>query len=353
MASGSLNSELNVNISIGGASVPIAGFGVLLFLDEQAGTLATNRYAEYTTTEAIDGDADLSAKSKAALKAALAQSPTPSKVAAGHWDITGVEAIGDALTAVKNANNAWYGLCASTRDEAEIQAAATWIESESKIYGALTADADVKAGTAGNVAEDLAAANRLRTWLLYHDATSEDWAEVAIMGKKLATDLDSQTTGWKYTTVSGPAVDDLTDTEITNIRNNNANVYEEFYGNSVFADGRMADGTPIDIVTTLDWMTARMNEGIARLLVDFSNRNSKVPYDDIGIQLVAAEIEGVIRTGERAGHFTVGSWSAQIPLAKDVSSADRTARLVRIPFSVEALGAIEKVTVTGVLEIDI
>lgn len=353
MASGTLNTELNVNISIGGASVPIAGFGKLLFLDEQSGTLATNRYAEYTSPDAVAADGDLSAESVAALTAAFAQSPRPSVVAAGHWDITGVEAVGDALDAVKSANAAWYGLAISSRTKADIVAASTWIESQSRIYSALTADSDVPADTASNVAETIEQANRLRTFVTYHDASSEDWLDVCILAKKLSTDLDTKTTGWKFSTLSGPAIDDLTDTEIANIRSNNANVYEEFYGNSVFADGRMANGTPIDIVTTLDWMSARMNEGIARLLVDFSNRNSKVPFNDVGIQLVGAEIETVIRNGERAGHFTAGSWVSKIPLANDVSSADRTARHLRVPFSVEALGSIEKVTVTGVLEIDI
>lgn len=263
------------------------------------------------------------------------------------------------LDAILAESTDWYGLAAYTRDPLLIEDFAGWTEANKRLYIAQTDDANVKSSAADNVLEILGDRSLARTALAWHSANGE-YLDMAWLGLKLAADPDSTTTFWRYATLAGITVDDLTATEIAGIRGQNGNVYETFFGSAATDPGVTVDGQSIDLLITRDWTEARMRERIAQRLLDVSNRNSKVPYDDSGIQQIVAIVQGVLEDGVDVGHFQESEDDnenrtprATAPRAAAVPTADKTARLLRVEFIAVAAGAIELVTVTGAVVVDL
>jgi hypothetical protein len=263
------------------------------------------------------------------------------------------------LAAILAESSNWYGLAIWSRSKGHIMEAALWTEANYRLFLAQSSDADILTAATGNVLERLGAFSYERTALLYH-ATDSEYGDMAWLSSKLAVDPDQSTTFWRYQTLSGVAVDDLTSTEIANVRDNDGNVYEEFFGTNVTSKGRTVDGNPIDVLITVDWTRARMEERIAQALIDASNRGSVIPYTNDGITTFTGIVDGVLEDGVGIGHFTriddangrETPW-AQSPRVENVPAADKQNRLVRVQFLAQRGDAIEEGSVTGYVLADV
>jgi len=263
------------------------------------------------------------------------------------------------LAAILAASTNWYGFSIWSRDKGDILEAALWCEANYRLFLAQSSDSAVTAYTAGNVLARLKAFSYERTALIWH-ALDAEYADLAWLSSKLAVDPDSDTTFWRYQTLSGITLDDLTATQISNIRTNNGNVYEEFYGRPVTSKGRTVDGQPIDVLITVDWTRSRMEERIAQALVDASNRGSKIPYTDAGIGTITGIVLGVLEDGVDIGHFTTiddaagdrTPW-ARSPRASQVPAVDKQNRYIRVTFLAQRGDAIEEGSVSGSVLADV
>lgn len=252
------------------------------------------------------------------------------------------------LDLIKAADSAWYGLGIESRAKAEILEAAAWADTNARLFLGLTADVDVLTSATDDVASTLESLSRRHAGVLCGSAS--EFNAFAALAKALAADPDEQTTIFAHKIIVGATKSTYTAAQRDYALAKNANVYMDFYGNGSLWQGRAADGTPLDVVVTLDWLQARFLEALAQELSDASNQNSKIPFTDAGRTAVEDVLRGVLKLGERVGHFTPGSTSVTSPKVSSFSSTQKGLRnFTGVTFVAELAGAIEAVSVSGSL----
>jgi len=262
------------------------------------------------------------------------------------------QSVATELAALLDDNSAWYGLTLVSRADKDVRRAAQWVESQNRIYVAQSSSADVLTTATDDIASELQDLSLGRTALLWY-SDDADPADFAWMTKVLATDLDTETTQWAYKTLANIGVDDdeVTITQKLNAEAKNVNFYLTLGGVGATGQGKMVGGRFIDVTTTVDWLTARTTEALQQALLDYSNRNSKIPYTDDGFAVIDSLVEGVLDTGIRAGHFERTEDGASpfvnLPLRSEVDQADATARRLSFTFGALLSGAVLLVNGTG------
>lgn len=324
-------------------------------------TFASVLVKQYDTPQAAIDDTELGTTAKAAVAAHFNQQPRPPHVLVGKdtkitvdYDQPAV-----ALAAIIAENPDFYAFDCGSRAEADLLATALAAESLDRLFLAQSSDAAILAATAGNVAEDLKGFAYTRTGLLYH-ATDTAHAAFSWLSAKLAADPDTTATIWAYETLAGITVDTLTDTQHTNCVDQYCNTYETFKGVGATGQGILADGNRIDSLIAKDWFKARVEEGIAQLLLDASSQHTKIPYTQAGLWQIAQVLINVAGRGRPKeetpagpgggiGHFAYRASGEiidiNVPNIADVDPADITAREATISGTVTLSGAIESVTI--------
>jgi hypothetical protein len=260
---------------------------------------------------------------------------------------TAADTVANDLAAVVAADNDWYALVLTSRTQADVEAAALFIESQDKIFVTASSDSDIyDSGSTTDIAATLETAAYDRTAVIY-SGTPALFPDAAWLGKQLPTDPGSST--WAFKTLSTITADTLTPTQSTNIRNKNANTYEEIGGVNITRWGTMASGEYIDIIRGIDWLKARMVERIYSRFVNLP----KIPFTDAGIATVEGEIKAQLEAGIDAGLLAASpAYSVTVPLASAVSSADKANRLLPdISFEATLAGAVHTTTISGVVTV--
>jgi len=274
------------------------------------------------------------------------------------------ETAADMLTAVKNVNNAWYalGLIKALRDIQFTEDLSDALESNRNIMITVTNDPNTLVlGSAASLAAKLKAKNYKRTSLVYHDNSNvyPDWSW---MGQQLPKDVGS--TNWSYKTLAGIAegasqnieASSITQTQIDAAEDVNANVYTTTLGASFIYFGTMTggknidkEGEFIDIIINIDFLQARVEEGLMSLLLE----KDIIPFTDGGITIVDTRLKNLLQTyGVVQGILVDGTVVTSFPKRADVSQVDRDDR--KLPggtFTAELSGAINTVIVRGIVSI--
>jgi hypothetical protein len=231
------------------------------------------------------------------------QTPAPTKILIGAQGAD--ETVVDALTACRQANSAWYLCVPVGYAKADLILLAAYVESASPacIMFATTADADVKAGTAGNLCLTLQASKDRRTLTQY--STYAD-AAAAIAGYVCGSNDGTQAFDLAFKNESGVTPDALTSMDISKLSGENCNYYTTYQNTySFFYPGNMADGTAFDEVLGIDMLTADIQSNVMSVLTN----ESKVPLTDDGISLVTAAITNACETARTRGFISAGTWN--------------------------------------------
>jgi hypothetical protein len=251
------------------------------------------------------------------------------------------------LAAIELADSDWYGLLLDLNSFAIVDAAAGWIETQRKLYGAQTQDSEVPTSGTGDIATELEGDARVRTPIIYHhgpDASLADYPACAWFGKTLPKDPGSQT--WSFKTLSGVTYNSLTPNQLSELKGKHCNMYVRIAGVNITRHGWAPDGTWIDQTRMVDWLQARIEEALFALMAG----SDKLPYDDDGVELIRGAIFGVYSEGADNGGLELEDFQFSAPLAADQAAADRTARIMRdIQFGGRLTGAIHEIYVTGAI----
>jgi hypothetical protein len=242
----------------------------------------------------------------------------------------------------------WYGLVIESRDSWDILEAARFAESNRKLYGAQSNDAGIPvAATTDDVASQLMDLSRFRSFVLFY-ADDADPAVEAWMGKTISVNPDEATTIWAHKTLVGITPDDLTIAQQNAIEGKNASHYGTLGGVGATFFGTLADGRFIDQAVTVDWLYFRLLADIQQLFLDYSNRGSKIPYTDAGIQIFGAATRTRLQIGANLDHLA-GDPAPRVtmPARADVPDADVLARVLRWTFEAQFAGAIQKAIISG------
>lgn len=254
--------------------------------------------------------------------------------------------VGENLDAIVNSGDLgkqWYALISLYREDYNILEGAAWIESNKKLYVACNDDSDVPTSANDDVASLLEAAAYARTAFLYSEDQA-NYPEAAWLGRMLPTEPGTAT--WKFKTLAGITVDELTDTEIAYLIGKNANYYTEVGGVNITREGNVSEGEWIDVIRGIDWIEARAEENIYSLLVTVD----KVPFTNPGISQVVNRLEQILVQAVSRG--ILDSYEIEVPKAEDFTAAQKQTRtLTDINFTGVLAGAIHAITITGTVSV--
>ena len=259
--------------------------------------------------------------------------------------------IQEDLTAIVENDNDWYGLVLQETDQEFVELAAAWVETKRKLFATRSTDTGLyDSGSTTDVAYVLQQADYDRTMVI-HAEDADEYIDGAILARCLAENAGSVT--FKFKELSGITTTTLTTTQRNALDDKNANYYHTIASQGFFREGKVASGEFADIVIGADWITARIEENVFTKLINAG----KVAYTDQGIQLIEGEIRGVLLQAiDRAilAEYSEDEWenAVSVPLASEVSSANKAARLLEdVTFSGTLAGAIHKVTLSGQLSV--
>lgn len=266
----------------------------------------------------------------------------------------GVEA---DLIAIALEDNAWYALLNSVNSKAIAKEIADWAESNDKLFLCQTQDSDVvnlsqvsDTGGSETIAGQLRGTD-FRTALLYHPDT-DAFADAAWAGARLTTDPGSET--WAITPLAGVAPVTLTATQRANALAKYVNTFEEVAGNNVTSNtGVVTANEYIDVIRFRDWLRTEMAADVFAAMLKAAKRGKKIPYTDGGIALIAAVMRARLNIGVAVGGLAADPEPVvTVPLAADVSDADKAARLLQgIKADAVLAGAIHKITLAITLSL--
>ncbi len=332
--------EVNVIITRETAAVAQRGFGLPLIV--ATGQASDTDYIEVGSLDNIPP----SLRGGVAYDMAAAmfgQSPRPPTVAMVGFRQGAV--LSDALDELVEKSNDWYFLLCDDSSRGVMNELSRWAAANGKLYFA--SPTEWPGGI--NISND-------RTVIMYHSTdvaggVGDATAAAGWVGRCAPEQPGSIT--WAYKSINGLVPAAVSDDEIRQLADMNVNTYIRRRGMEYTTPGVASDGTYIDIVRMQDWMTARIEERVFRLLVN----SGKLPYDVRGVSMVLAEVEAVMREGVANGIIALdedgnGIYKVTGPDVADISPADKADRLLPdIEFSFVLAGAVHRVTIRGVIKL--
>ena len=339
---------IEVNITDQTTPISQAGFGLAFILDPVADSTSEYGYTEVRDLESVPENASQLAADM--INRYFSQTPNPGVVAVqgiyiDETDGTATD-VQDALGQVIEENNDWYGLLLASRDQADIEAADSWVPAN-KLF--ITQPLEESWNTALNTYDLLSN----KTGAFPHK--TERQYDAAIMSRMFATDPGSAT--WKWKTLSGVDSSGYSSAEISNMLSPgegepamNPMIHE--MGVDYTADGKNVNGGYLDIQRAIDWMDARLTENIFQLMIT----EDKVPYTNAGISQVTSRMSEIFQQATARGVVAIEDgealWSIDAPRRQDVPTNDRANRILPdVNFEVIAAGAIHSVSVSGVVKV--
>lgn len=264
---------------------------------------------------------------------------------------TASQSLTEDLDQINEIDSNWYALAYTGRVKADVLEIAAWVETQIKIYGTASNEAEIVDVAAGidtdSIAAQLASLGYVRTFCMYHQDAADDYPECAWFGKCLPFAPGSET--WKFKTLANVTYSQLTTDQQNNALNKNCNLYMRVGGVGITQNGTMAQGEFIDIIRGIDWLSARIQEFVYALLVN----SPKVPYTNAGIASVEAEIRRALQLGiDNDFIATQPAYTVTVPDAATVSPANKAARLLTdVSFTATLAGAIHAVEIRGVVTV--
>lgn len=272
------------------------------------------RFAEYASVAEVEADiSNLNTTAVQIATVAFGQNKPPEKIIFIGADIIGAETYVEALDAAIAEAADFYGVLIDSRTEADQLAVSLDIESKATsdvyyLFGFQSDDADWLT-TAVPAAYSTIEGNE-RTVCWYHDDNTNDATsdrlDVAHMVDRLAYDADEKAVGWNSKVSSVDALTtSLTQTQKAFARANFANTALPMgTTTTTYVDpGKTLAGRPVDHIVGADWLTARMQEAAADLIVTKGNVGTKITVDAAGQNLMGGTLDGVGQLGVTIGHF--------------------------------------------------
>lgn len=253
----------------------------------------------------------------------------------------------EALDAVSDANNMWFGLTTETHQTADVLALAAAIEARKKIYGVSTSSADVITSSTTDIASQLKTLGYDKTFIIYSSGADTQYPECGLMAYQLQEQPGSNT--WAYKDIAGVPSDKLTGTATQNLLNKNVISFEEVGGARVTTEGKMVGGEFIDVMVFALWLEARMTERIWFRLVN----SKKIPYTAAGATIIESEIRAQLAEGVRVGGIAPApAFQVFVPNVLSVEPNLRASRILEgITFEARLAGAIHKVKIRGTVTV--
>lgn len=260
-------------------------------------------------------------------------------------DVSTDPGVATDLAAIAAYDNNWYGLALDSNSSAEIQAAASWVEANTKLACYTNSDT-INGSTPGtdttSVAYKIKNSAYARSLVWFQQSQLLSYLGVGILAQRLTATPGSDNWAWK--TVAGVPQDNLTETVFQNVLAKNGNVYVTLANLGTTLYGTSGSGAYADITRFVDWLTSTIQTNVFTQLVN----SPKIPFTDLGVDSLITTIMGVLDQGVTAGGLVSGSYAVTAPKVATVSQANRSIRnFPSIAFTAKLQGAVDNLTITG------
>jgi len=344
--------EVNINRQ---TTVPsMKSFSEHLFVDtfDPTGTkFATKRVIVIGDPEELVS-AGLSTSSvayKAAMKQ-FAQNPHIGKLYVGV-KLPSDQSWGDALSAIKKANNGFYAISTSARTMSEQQEIALWTESNEKLYVAETGDPTIISEDTGDIGAWVKLMNLDRTFVFFHPdcapgengkiTVNDTFPGVAALGYCLTFQPGSAT--WVFKDFKAVPTYELDTSEFTTADKKNVMLYCLVADVATTFTGKVGSGEYIDIIHGCDWLKARIQN---KVFTDLK-KNKKVPFNDTGITIITDALRAALQEGKDVAEL-LDDFTITAPEKADVPEDQRANRtLPGVSFDAPVQGAIHSTRIRG------
>ena len=269
-------------------------------------------------------------------------------------ETTNTESVTDALNAIVEYNNDWYGLIVAARGKTDVEAAAAWVEAAiMKVFCTASADLDMlDAEDTSSIAYTFKTLGYLKTQVRYSANAATEYPDAAMLGRILPYDPGSYTAAFKN--LAGVATDLLTTTQRATLFDKYVDVYEYVGGTNITRNGKVSGNEYLDVMIFIDWLQARCTEAIFQILVS----NLRIPYTEAGIASVENALTQPLKAGQNAGGISptayneqeaqIGGFYIEVPELQNIPTIDKTSRtLNNVKFVAFLAGAIQIVKVRG------
>ena len=266
---------------------------------------------------------------------------------------TSAESWADALAAAKKAKGSWYGLAISSREEADMFAAAEWAEANEKLFGTASAsNAVINADSNTDIASELKQKQYYRTFVYADAEANTEYSEVAVMSKCFTFYPGGET--WANQKLAGITADNLAEGEFIAAKAKNANTFEMFNDDfAITQNGKVAAGEWIDVIRFRDWLKTEMQTDVASALI---NAKGKVPYTDEGILVIVNAMQQSLALGTQRKGIAPDELDAEnnirkgyeifYPSASSISANTKASRILQdVGANVRLAGAINAVEI--------
>jgi len=306
-------------------------------------TQVTQPYKEYSSLAALGDDYDSETEAYKAASALFSQEPSVDKIA-----IVGIEKGVDSFTDVIDGLNQvviakdFTFLVSNEIDTENIGELASWATANKKFYGATIPFSQV--GTIPSPNSDYV--------FYFVSENKNEYPEAALIGRCSTFPLGSAT--WMFKKLNGVTPQKFDDqaTAVELINEEKFITYVEKYGIQMTTGGFVTSGEYIDVMLGVLWIQTDMEIRIQNLLVN----TPKIPYDNGGIALIAAQVEATLkdattRTIIRKGEGGLGEYEIQIPDVSDINPNDIANRELKdIAWQAKLAGAIHHVVINGLVQ---
>ena len=258
------------------------------------------------------------------------------------------ESYAEALQEVMEADDSWYVLLSDARFDQDIIAMASVIQSQRRIYVTSTSSNNTPNSTSEtDIGALLSNSNYSRTAIIYSPTSDQDYPEAAWVGEQIVEVPGSNT--WAFKSLNGVAVAKLNDTQINTLEEKNVNYYITIKGAPVIQTGVMASGDWIDEIIFVDWLYARIQEGVFYRIIN----SKKIPYTCSGFALIEAEIRSVLAQGVANGGIADDTpYTVNSPDPLLIPEQQRASRIAGdFQFQCRLAGAVHRVIVRGIVTV--
>jgi hypothetical protein len=269
-------------------------------------------------------------------------------------DQTADPGIATDLNVIFDQDSDWFGLLLASNSEAEVNAAAAWVESKRKLFVFQTADFGAKdPGTTTDVFSDLKTLAYVNTGGFWHQNIGSG-LDAAIMAKSLVEPPGSITwahksvTGVPVTTKFGPTQSPyLTTAQEAAVQAKNGNTYTEIAGNGNTFPGKVAGGDYLDIIHYVHFLYARMQERVIGAL----QSQGKIPYTRKGIEYLRLQMLNLLLSHSKKPYEALSTDPLPVVTAPDLADIDASDKAARhVPdfeFEGTVTGAVHSVEIRG------
>ena len=224
------------------------------------------------------------------------------------------ETLEEAVAALANASNDWYGLMVAASvapTDQDVLDIAAFIEGTgvSRIYGQTVQNSGVlDAANTTDIASQLKALGYKRTFLQY--SGSNEFAVASIFGRAFTVNFQGSNTTLtiKFKQEPGVAPERLTVGQAAALRDKNCNVFVAYNNDtSIIQEGVMVNGFFFDEVHGTDWLQNDVQTAVYNLLF---TSPTKIPQTDAGINQILTTINARLDQAVRNGLVAPGVWNA-------------------------------------------